>query len=203
MIFEQIPVGGRKNLAYLVGDEQAGEVAAVDVGYQPDRVLRRLGELGVRLKYVLATHRHRDHVGAVPRLRRMTGAPFAAFKTVEGVDVPLDHGDEVRVGDVPVRVIHCPGHTPDSICLLVNGGKLLTGDTLFAGKVPFRSLTRAEARQLYASLRERVMVLGDEVEVWPGHEVGGKTRSTIGEERRSNPFVQQPDFEAFYRLKRG
>jgi hydroxyacylglutathione hydrolase len=111
MMFEQFSIGGRNNLAYIVGDARTGEAAAIDVGFNPDRVVRRLAELGATLKYVLATHGHRDHIGGAPKLKASTGARFAAFRGVAGVDEPLDDGAELHVGDVCIRVIHCPNHS--------------------------------------------------------------------------------------------
>jgi len=135
MIFEAIPIGGRKNVAYLVGDERGGDVAAVDVGYNPELILDRVHRHGGRLKYVMATHRHRDHIGAAEVLREATGARLAAYKTVPNVDVPLEDGDGLGVGTVRIKVLHTPGHTPDSVCFLIAGQKLLSGDTLYVGKI--------------------------------------------------------------------
>jgi len=200
MIFEQIPIGGDRNFAYLVGDEQAGEVMAVDVGSMPQMIVERLDKLGVELLYIVTTHGHHDHTGGVKHLKKATEAPFAAHPDVSGVDVPLDDGAALVIGEVMVDVLHCPGHSPDSIALLVNGEKLLTGDELFVGKV---GGTRSEdqALQQYESLHDVLMDLGDDIEVWPGHNVGVRPHSTIGDERRTNPFILQPNFEDFYHLK--
>lgn len=200
MIFEQLPIGGRKNFAYLVGDERTSDYAAIDVGFKPDLITDSLNYHDANLKYILATHSHRDHMGAMARLRNSTGATFAAFESITGVDMPLADGDQLRVGGVRIDVIHTPGHSPDSICLLINEQMLVTGDTLFVGKVPLRSLTKTAARQLFNSL-QRLLTLDDRIEVWPGHDVGAKPSSTIGEERRTNPFLQPSNFEDFYRLK--
>ena len=203
MIFEPILTSRKKNVAYLVGDEKSGEVAVVDAGYNPHLILGRIEDLGVSVKYILATHRHADHIRAAPTLRRVTGALLAAFKQpfkgapeIEGgVDLKLDHGDELRVGRVRIQVIHTPGHTSDSICLLVNNEKLFTGDTLYVGKVP-----GTKTRQFYDSLHERVLTLDNGIEVWPGHDVGKKPSSTIGRERRNNPSLKM-NFDDF-RLRR-
>ncbi len=200
MIFEQIPIGGDRNFAYLVGDEQAGEAAAVDVGYNPQRITERLHDLGVKLKCVIATHSHYDHTGSIPALTEQSGAPFAAYKSVPDAEWALDHGDTIEVGAVTIKPIHCPGHSPDSIALLVNDEKLISGDELFVGKIGGTS-SESHAREQYDSLHERLMTLDDNIEVWPGHDVGVKPQSTIGDERRNNPFLQQPGFEEFLHLK--
>jgi len=200
MIFEQIGIGGDRNFAYLFGDEQAGEVVAVDVGYSPQRIVARLSELDVMLQYILATHGHHDHTGGVDELRKTTGAPFAAHPDVPGADIPLEDGAAFEVGEVAVDVLHCPGHSADSLVLLINGEKLLTGDELFVGKVGGTS-GEAQARRQYQSLHNVLMEFGDDVEVWPGHDVGVRPQSTIGDERRTNPFLLQSSFEDFYHLK--
>jgi len=200
MLFEQIKIGGNRNFAYLIGDATAGVAAAVDVGYNPQMILDRCAALDVKLQYLFATHSHPDHIGAIPELREMTGATYAAYKTVDGVDMPLDDGDEVAVGDVRVKVIFCPGHRHDSIGLLVNDKKLISGDELFVGKIGGTG-TEAMARQQHENLHARFMTLDDDVEVWPGHDFGVKPHSTIGEERASNPFLLQQSFEDFWHLK--
>lgn len=201
MIFEQMRIGGDRNFAYLIGDEASGEGVAVDVGYNPDRIIERAGETGLKLRWIFATHSHYDHVDAIPELRRATGARYAAYKTVSGVDRPLSDGDELESGGIRIRVIHCPGHSGDSIALLINQASCLTGDELFVGKIG-GTATESMARQQHESLHHKLMVLGDEVEIWPGHDFGVHPSSTIGLERQNNPFLIQPTFEDFWHLKR-
>jgi len=197
LIFEQIPIGFKRNVAYIVGDSETGEVAVVDAGFKPDLILERVDRLGAIVKYILATHSHRDHMGAAAALKQATGAPLAAYKTVPGVDVPLSDGDKLQVGGVCIEVIHTPGHTWDSVCFLVGGQKLVTGDTLYVGGVP-KAPSTSLSRPFYQSLHGRLMKLDDAVEVWPGHNVGIRPSSTIGEERRANPILQMDlkDFNA-------
>lgn len=193
MIFEVLTTTGKKrNVAYILGDESKREVVVIDMGYQPDRVLERLDDLGCRLIYMLATHGHCDHIGrpsAILRVREKTGARLVAFHTVPDLvvgDIPLHDGDLLRVGKIAIETIHTPGHTPDSVCFLVNGNRLLTGDTLYVGRCPKGN----PPQMLYKSLHSRVMTLPDHVEVWPGHDLGPASSSTIGEERRSNAVVK-------------
>ena len=119
---------------YLIGDEVAGEVATVEVGYRVPMILDRVKELGARIKYILATHRHRDHIGGASALKAESGSPNAAFKTIPKMDVPQDDGDELFVGNVQIEVLHTQGHTSDSVCFLFNGQKLLSGDTMYVGR---------------------------------------------------------------------
>ncbi len=200
MIFEQISIGDDRNFAYLVGDEQAGEAAAVDVGYNPGKMAERIKALGLELKYIIGTHDHDDHIGGHAELKRQCGGQTVMHTSVSGADVRLDDGDALHVGGIPIRVIFCPGHTPDHIALLVNGEKLIAGDALFVGKIGGTS-TREQAKTQYDHLHGKLMKLDDAVEVYPGHDVGVRPSSTIGDERRTNPFLLRESFEDFLWLK--
>ncbi|MDH3583358.1 MAG: hydroxyacylglutathione hydrolase family protein [Phycisphaerae bacterium] len=200
MIFEQIDIGGDKNFAYLVGDEQTGAIAAVDPGANPGLVQKRAEALGGRIELILATHSHYDHIAGVDVLKGATGAPFAAHASVAGVDRPLEDGDMVEIGSVSIRAIFCPGHCRDSLLLLCNDEKLLVGDELFIGGC---GITRSadQARQHYENLHAKLMTLPDHLEVYPGHDYGAKPVSTIGEQKATNPYLLQPDFESFWHLR--
>lgn len=192
MIFEQIPIGGSyQNVAYIIGDELTRECVTVDVGRRPkvdpQPVFDRLGELGVRVKYNLATHSHSDHMGDRTELKAKTGAPVAACQAISGVDLPLNRGDVLQVGSIQIEVISTPGHTSDSVCYLVNQKKLLTGDTLFVGRVPkVDNRYGGDLFMFFHVLHHRILTLDDEIEVWPGHDIGSTPNSTIGEERKNN-----------------
>lgn len=189
LIFEPIPIGGRKNVAYLLADARTQDAAIVDAGYKPDLILDRVQKRGLRLNYIIATHHHRDHIGAAGAIREATDASLAAYKTVPDIDEKLHDSDRLSVGLIPIEVLHTPGHTPDCICLLVAGQKLLTGDTMYVGRVPGASHCSKEKAQGFHDAIRRLMELDDNVEVWPGHDVGKTPSSTIGRERRENPHV--------------
>ena len=201
MIFEQHRTGGDRNFSYLLADEGTREAIVVDPSFEPDVLLTRVHELGVQVRRVIITHRHADHTAGVDAVRRATQCRVYAWH--EGGspgEEPLADGEEIALGATTLRVIHTPGHADDHICI-VGGGKLLTGDTLFVGKVGGTDLGEG-ARREYESLHRRILVLPDETEVWPGHDVGVRPSSTIGEEKRSNPFLLCGSFEEFVELKR-
>ncbi len=200
MIFEQLAIGGDKNFAYLVGDKATNEVAVVDPGCDPGTVMNRLKELGTTCPYILATHSHYDHVAGVDVVKGATGAKFAAYKTVPGVDMPLEDGDTVSIGSVKIRIVFCPGHCADSVLLVINEEKVIAGDEIFIGGV---GITRSEeqARLHYNNLHSILMKLDDGLELYVGHDYGAKPVSTIGEQRRDNPYLQQPDFDSFWHLR--
>lgn len=196
MIFEQIRTAGDRNFSYLLGDEASREAALVDPGYLPEMLVSRVRERGLRLSLILNTHGHPDHTGENDAVRRLAGARLAAFGRG---DIKLGHGDRVHLGHLQLTVLHTPGHTEDSVCFLA-GGKLVTGDTLFVGKIGGTG-TREAARREFDSLHNVLAVLPLETEVWPGHDYGVRPSSTIGDELRENPFLLCPSFEAFCDLK--
>jgi len=183
------------------------EGIVVDPGFEPERTIRLVAEERVRVLEVIATHGHIDHCwGAVP-ICRETRAPFrmhpgdgywlealerqAAMFGLEpapgrpAIDRPLADGDEVRFGECVLRVIHTPGHTPGSVCLHDGTRTLFTGDLLFQGSVGRTDFPGGDTATLVKSIRERVFALDPATLVLPGH--GPDT--TVGEERRTNPFV--------------
>ena len=200
MIFEQIPVGGDRNFAYLIGDETTRRAAIVDPAYHPERVLARAREAGLTVVYLINTHGHFDHASGNETVLAHGGVSLLA-----GGTGGVEDGARVELGTVAVTLIHTPGHTPDSLCVLAeepgSPGKLMTGDTLFVGKVGGTDFDEG-ARAEYESLHRKLMTLPDDTEIWPGHDVGVAPHSTVGHERRTNPFLLRESLEAFVDLKR-
>jgi len=196
MIFEQVRITGDRNFAYIIGDEDSRAAALVDPGSDAERLVARLRELGLRLEYILNTHGHVDHTGANGPVQSLTGARIAAFGRG---DLPLAHGDILALGDLEIQVLHTPGHTDESVCFLCQG-KLVTGDTLFVGKIGGTSGEEA-ARREHDSLHRVIGALPRDTEVWPGHDYGLRPSSTLAEEFRTNPFLLRDSFEGFLDLK--
>lgn len=197
MIFEQIPIAHDRNFAYIVADEETREAALVDPGYGGEQLIELIEEKRLLLKYVINTHSHPDHTSDNETVTRATGAKLAAFGSG---DKPLKDGDALNVGGLELKVIHTPGHTPGDICILVEN-KLMTGDTLFVGKVGGTGYGD-DALTEFKSLHRLLDTLDDATEVWPGHDYGVRPSSTIGDERRENPFLVRTDFEDFLHLKK-
>jgi glyoxylase-like metal-dependent hydrolase (beta-lactamase superfamily II) len=200
MLFEQIEAGGDRNFSYLIGDEASRLCAVVDPGYDTSKLAARVQELGLTVAYIFNTHTHHDHV-AGNDVFHQGNVKLAAYKEARvNPDIKLDHGHEVQVGTVPIQVLFTPGHYLDSICLLVNNSKLITGDTLFVGCIGGTRSQDASAEQFH-SLFQVILQLDDRVEVYPGHDYGDKPFSTIGHERTHNPFLQRTNFTDFVWLK--
>ncbi|MGB9841270.1 MAG: MBL fold metallo-hydrolase [Candidatus Bathyarchaeales archaeon] len=203
MLFRQVQKHG-DNFSYVIADEAVGDAAVVDPSFNAGELIRMLQKERLALRFIINTHGHSDHTAGNAELRSM----FAGAKTVVHrlsrvpADLLVDEGDVLYVGAVPVKVIHTPGHTPDSICLLVDGKKLLTGDTLFVGECGRTDLPSGNARSLYDSLFNKLLRLDDAVEVYPGHDYGVRPSSTIGEERRSNYTLQPRSLAEFVEFMR-
>lgn len=191
MLFRQVQSHG-DNFSYAIADEDVGEATVVDPSYNAGEIMRLLKTEKFGLKYIINTHSHSDHTAGNSELRSSCGGRIVAhhLSSVKP-DLTVDDGDILMVGKVKVQVLHTPGHTTDGICLLVGGKKLLTGDTLFVGECGRTDLPGGNSRSLYESLFGKLLLLGDDVEVFPGHDYGKKGSSTIGEERRTN-YVLQP-----------
>jgi glyoxylase-like metal-dependent hydrolase (beta-lactamase superfamily II) len=201
MIFEQIDAGGDRNFSYLIGDEETRACAVVDPGYDTSQLEARVRALGLRVTHVLNTHTHHDHVAGNDVFHK-DGAQLAAYREARvNPDLPLDHGSVVEVGRQRIEVLFTPGHYLDSICLLVNGRKLITGDTLFVGCIGGSGFRGSSAEKQFDSLFRVILALDDAVEVYPGHHYGPMPSSTVGHERTHNPFLQRPNFPDFVWLK--
>jgi len=196
MFFRQVQQHG-DNFSYIVADEDTHEAAVVDSSYNADEIGRILKEHGFRLKYIVNTHGHGDHTAGDEVLRYEFDAKKVAHKlAVDKPDVAVDDGNVLLVGSVRLKVIYTPGHTPDGICLLVNGKLLLTGDTLFVGECGRVDMPGGDPRKLYESFK-KLLKLEDDVEVYPGHDYGSKPFSTIGEQRRDNYVLQPMNVDEF------
>jgi hydroxyacylglutathione hydrolase len=196
LLFTQIKLVG-DNFSYLITDETHKEAAVVDPSFNADTIIRLLKERGLTAKYVINTHYHRDHTAGNQDVKAAFDAEVVAH-TLSKVykDIAVADGDVITVGSIPIRIIHTPGHSPDSICLLVNA-KVLTGDTLFVGECGRTDLPDGSPQDMYHSLFDKLMQLDDRVEVYPGHDYGPRPHSTIGVERRANYTLEKRTIEEF------
>ncbi len=205
MIFTGLSVGPMDNNCYIIGCEETREAAVVDPGAEGGRILRKLQELKLNCRCIILTHGHVDHLGALGAVREATGAQVlihaedADMLTSPGRNLSLFHGgslkfapadrklqdgDVVEVGKVKLKIIHTPGHTRGGITILAEG-RLITGDTLFAGSVGRSDFPGGDHDQMIRSIKEKLLVFPPETPVYPGHGPA----STVGEEARFNPFL--------------
>jgi hydroxyacylglutathione hydrolase len=197
MFFRQVQQHG-DNFSYIIADESTRETIVVDSSYNAGEIIRILKAENLKLKYLINTHSHSDHTAGNQELRSIFDAKIVAHKLSRiNADVMVNDGDTINIGSIPAKVIYTPGHTSDSICLLVDNKKLLTGDTLFVGECGRTDLPGGNSRSLYNSLFHKLLKLDDDVEVYPGHDYGLKPSSTIGSEKRSNYTLEPRSIDEF------
>lgn len=218
MLFRQVTHDDLGCASYLVGDDGAGVAAVVDPRFEIDAYLDLARYMGVRIEHILETHNHADHVSGHGRLAVATGATIHVHRLAEPDydHEPFDDGWELVLGDVVIRALHTPGHRPEHTAFaLIDRARgsepwaVLTGDSLFVGDIarPDLAIDRVDgARGIFASLHDKLLVLDDTCEVWPGHLGGSmcggpgmdlKVSSTIGYERMHNELLAEGDVERF------
>lgn len=207
IIHEILPVGALQCNCSIVGDPETREAIVIDPGDNVEQIMAVVEKHGLQVKQIAITHAHVDHVGGAMKLKQRTGAPILLNSADQpllrmldaqaawigmpppgtvSIDGTMSDGASLETGAVKAQVIHTPGHTEGSVCLLLEAQKtLIAGDTLFAGSIGRTDLPGGSYRKIMTSLRERVLQLPDDTVVVPGH--GSLT--TIGEERESNPFL--------------
>lgn len=206
MIIKKLEVGPIMANCFIVGCETTKEAAVIDPGDDADRILMELAKSDLKVKYLINTHGHFDHVGANKRMKEVTGAQLAIHPGDEPLleqlsqsammfglsaensppaDISLNDGDTISFGQITLKVIHTPGHSRGGVCLYTKG-HLFAGDTLFAGSIGRTDLDGGDYDTLIASIKNHLLPLDDDTIVYTGH--GPET--TIGNEKRMNPFLR-------------
>lgn len=206
MIIKKLEVGPIMANCYILGCKNTSEAVVIDPGDEADRILMDLAESNLKVKYIINTHGHFDHVGANARMKKATGAKLMIHRDDEtmlkdlskaaasfglraenspGADVYLADGDEISFGNITLTVIHTPGHSRGGICLHTPGA-LFSGDTLFAGSIGRTDLPGGDYDTLIRSIKTRILGLDGQTIVYPGH--GPET--SIVQEERMNPFLR-------------
>lgn len=207
------------NFIYLIGDRAAGKCVVVDPAWNVDDVLRVAAADDMQMEGVLATHHHPDHVGgdlfgtSIPGIRELLEKSALKIhcnreetewiRRTTGVSasdlVSYSSGDVLRVGDVDIRMIHTPGHTPGSQCFLV-GDKLVAGDTLFLQGCGRTDFPGGDADEMYRSLTQRLAKIPDDTLLYPGHLYDPRPSATLGETRATNYVFKVPSAEAWRQM---
>jgi len=199
MFVKMFTVGMLGTNCFLVGDTESGDAAVIDPGFDRESearsILREIARNGFTVRYIVNIHGHPDHTGGNQMLKESTKAPIliheydAHMLSNPPADRKLHDGDVIEVGSIKLRVIHTPGHSKGSIILL-GSDVVFSGDTLFAGSIGRYDLPGGSLEDIKNSLRNKLLTLPDNFKVYPGH---GPV-STIGQERRTNPFLQSFDW---------
>jgi len=202
MLFEQIATGGCQS--YLLGCTDTCAAALIDPEVsQVDRYLALAARNGLRIRFVIDTHTHADHFSATRQLAHQLGVPTVMHRASAAptVDLRVDDGELLIVGKLRLKVLHTPGHTTDSMCLVADD-RVFTGDTLLIGATGRTDLPTGDPEALYDSLFTRVLRLDPALKVYPAHDYKGRSHSTIGQEAATNPRLQKQDRAAFVEMMR-
>ncbi|MFQ6011318.1 MAG: MBL fold metallo-hydrolase [Nitrososphaerales archaeon] len=200
MILSQIIVGNLKNFAYVIGDENSKHGVLIDPSYDLDRIVGTVRNDGLEISYILNTHSHWDHTAGNKEASQRTGAKIVAHTDAPTQkDIPVKDGDILEVGNLRIKVMHTPGHCPDSICFFVDES-LFTGDTLFVGNCGRTDLPGGDPAELYDSFNQKILKLEDSVKIYPGHDYGSRLFSSLRYEKRHNYSLQPRSKEEFVRM---
>jgi hydroxyacylglutathione hydrolase len=220
LYLKQLELGPMQNFVYIVADPVTRDAAVIDPAWEIDRVAEIIEQDDLHLKAALITHFHPDHLGGDFMGRHIQGAAellernlkikvhmhkseveFAA--RIAGISqsdiVGTDGTEELRLGNLAVRFIHTPGHTPGSQCFLIDG-RLVSGDTLFIGSCGRVDLPGSDPAQMYDSLVNKLKRLPEDTVLYPGHNYAGRPTSTIGEEKQRNTYMRFNRVEDFLAL---
>jgi len=186
MKVEQLKVGLLDNFVYIIWSDNHPDCAVIDPGTDCSRILGEINDRVLTLRYIINTHSHFDHIGCNEPLRSRTGANIVAHAASSSLrQMSVKDGDILELGELKMKFIHTPGHSPDSMCVLADNC-LFTGDTLFVGDCGRVDLPGGDPEALHHSFFEKILPLDDSIIVYPGHDYGGKRSSTVGHERRNN-----------------
>ncbi len=183
MYFKQVKEIG-DNFSYVIADSRYAVI--VDPSYNATHLIQLIKNLNRSLTLIINTHHHRDHTAGNNQVKNHFNCQIIAHR-LSGIakDREVEDNDLITIGELTFQVIHTPGHTPDSICLLLDS-KLLTGDTLFVGECGRTDLAEGNPKEMYNSLFKKILALPDSTEVYPGHDYGSKPVSNLGYERETN-----------------
>ena len=187
----QIKVGKMANFTYVIADDDTGYAAIIDPSWDLDEILNILKKNGWRALYIINTHTHFDHVLGNDQVATITGAKIIQHENSDlEKDIAIKDGDTIQLGNIKIKVMYTPGHSKDSMCLVLDD-VIFTGDTLFVGNCGRTDLPGSDPVEMYDSLFNRLAKLDDNLTIYPGHDYGASPTSTIGHEKKTN-YVLQP-----------
>jgi hydroxyacylglutathione hydrolase len=218
MIVKQIEIGPMMNFIYLLGCTSTRQAAVIDPAWDASVIMETAGESGLTISHILLTHGHPDHMNALDELSEATNAVIVinseeveymqevsrsmqmstGFMNFSDGIQQVSDGDIVRVGELSIKCVHTPGHSPGSQCFIAEGC-LFSGDTLFIDACGRVDMPGGDPQKMWWSLNHTLRSLPDHITIFPGHDYGGSPRSTIGEQKKSNPYMNYDSVQQFVR----
>jgi len=200
MKVHQIQVGNMQNFTYIVEDEDTSEAIIIDPSWDLVELEVVIKRNNLKIKYIVNTHHHFDHTLGNEAMIKSTGAKIIQHvASTLNHDISVSEGDKIKFGNCELSVIHTPGHSKDSICL-VGDGKIFSGDTLFVGNCGRVDLPGGSAKELYHSLFDILHNLEDDLVLFSGHNYGSIPTSTIGHEKKMNFVMQKRTEQEFVEM---
>lgn len=189
-MIKQLEIGPMGNFAYIVGDEKSKTCAVIDPGWETDEIIKQASDLCLKITHILLTHSHFDHAKGAKSLSIKTGAPIYIHESEIGDEAKSFKSDDIiPVGSLKFNCFHTPGHSPGSTCFILDDA-IFTGDALFVGAIGRTDLDGGSDDDMLESLR-KLASLPDKLVVYPGHNYGDSPTSTIGEQKRTNPYLRK------------
>jgi hydroxyacylglutathione hydrolase len=219
MVLKQADIGPMMNFVYLIGCAETRDAAVVDPAWDAPAILKMAKDLNLNIKYILVTHGHPDHINGLEALlqavdariiihadeveymkevARSFGMSTEFMKRRSGNIKTVSDGDKFQVGKLTVECLHTPGHSPGSLCFLVQGC-LFSGDTLFVDACGRVDMPGGDPEKMWRSLNQKLRMLEDSIIVYPGHDYGGSPTSTIGEQKKTNAYMNFGSVQQFLR----
>jgi glyoxylase-like metal-dependent hydrolase (beta-lactamase superfamily II) len=194
----QIPVGNMQNFSYIIYDEKKNIGAIIDPSWDLEKIHTFLERNNISVKYIVNTHTHFDHVLGNEQIAGITKAKIIQHeKSTHQKDISVRDDEIISIGEINLRVLYTPGHSEDSICLILNKESVITGDTLFVGNCGRVDLPGSDPEIMYDSLYFKVAKLDDSLVIYPGHNYGITPTSTILNEKLNNPMLNFKTKDAF------
>lgn len=191
MKVHQIQVGSMQNFTYVVEDDETNNAIIIDPSWDLDQIQQVITRNNLKIKYIVNTHHHFDHTLGNEVMAEFTGAPIIQHEASElQHDISIKDREVIKFGNSELSVLHTPGHSKDSICL-IGDGKIFSGDTLFVGNCGRTDLPGGSAKELYHSLFDILYSLNDDLVLYSGHNYGPSSISTIGKEKITNLVMQR------------
>ena len=197
MIVHQIQVGNMQNFTYVVADEETSECIIIDPSWDLEKIEEVTTRNTLKVKYIVNTHHHFDHTIGNQSMADLTNAKIIQHsESTLKHDITVNDGDKIKFGKSELLVLHTPGHSKDSICL-IGDGKIFSGDTLFVGNCGRVDLPGGSSRELYHSLFDILYTLNDDLILYSGHNYGSSPVSSIGKEKKMNFVMQKRSEQEF------
>jgi len=192
------------NFSYIIYCEKSKKAAVVDPGFDAEKILKCITEETLDLQYIINTHHHSDHTSGNSRIKEKINSSKIIASKLDGekigADIFVGNNETIMLGDIELKFLLTPGHTPGGICIIVNNETILTGDTLFIGDCGRTDLPGGSFEEMFKTLHEKIMVLPDNLIVYPGHDYGNKPFDTLGNQKNKNKTLTARNLEEFSRI---